>query len=236
MNERRFLQIYRMPAESFAKLWKLFLVIVFVAGLGIKGYQFYVEGGLHGVTRTVMAFAGAFAFEVLTILVYLTMRERSAQGYIRFLILYEAFVPHMSWAYLTRLRDLEFLSTMREDVVLRKWNAAFGFWAADAATYFQIMIPLLVLLFSALASEKIPRQDWILLGAAAGCMLMMFFFSGLLNLLHFVTSLILVYLIAKWWERVRRVISYEPMILLAWTELILFLALWMKGLVEALGW
>ncbi len=252
MRERHFFPFEKMPAEVLAKWYRPAVALCCFVLLAFKIRQF---GTTTEATYfdLISALIGAFLFEVVSIVVFLMLHWNQMGSYLRFIILYFAFVPHLTITYLLKLFDPEYLFTLRDDTTGGKWAGALAFWSTDLVDLLAVLLPFMVLMLGAhmLVMDPEKMQDntgyslknlrrlprWYLVVILL-CLIMSFgimFFAGLVNLLRYLISLLAVCVISDSWERIRRGPSLEPPLIVAWAELLLFLTLALKGIMEIIG-
>ncbi len=252
MRERHFFPFEKMPAEVLARWYRPAVALCCILLLSFKIWQF---GTTTEATYfdTISALIGAFLFEVVSIVVFLMLHWNQMGAYLRFIILYFAFVPHLTITYLLKLFDPEYLLTLRDDTIGGKWAGAIAFWSADLVDLLAVLLPFMVLVlgahmmmidpekmqdntgYSLKNLKKLPRWYLVVILLCAIMSLGIMFFAGLVNLLRYLICLLAICVISDSWERIRRGPSLEPPLIVAWAELLLFLTLALKGITEILG-
>jgi hypothetical protein len=249
MSEHKWFPFQKMPAEVLAKWYRPAVALCCIFLLSCKIWQF---GTTSEATYfdLISALVGAFLFEVVSIVVFLMLHWNQMGSYLRFLILYFAFVPHLTITYLLKIFDPEYLFAMRDDTQGGKWAAAFAFWSTDLVDLMAVLLPFLILVLGAHMMVMDPKRmqdstgyelknllklpQWYFV-AILLCIVMSFgimFFAGMVNLLRYLISMLVVCVISDSWERIRRGSSLEPPLIVAWAELLLFLTLALKGIME----
>ncbi len=226
----------QLPTEYFAKVLAPLYLLFFVTVYCLKMWQF---GNDTGSFQLVEGLWGATIFEIVTMAICLINKCRSVTNYFRFLIFYLAFVPHLSLAYMEKLLDFSYIFAMREDFVNHKWSGLIALWTADWSHYLQILIPVLILVIGARQmnssndrEHRFPVRYFVLLAIAAVLLVLMIFFSGIINLAQYMVAVILVYIVSDAWDQVRDLPSFEPVALISWAEILMFVAIFCKGVME----
>ena len=221
------------PKEYFARFWMPALFQVAAVSFILQFYRAGAESGASFDFKS--GIIGVVLFEIVTILCCALMKRGRVGAYTRFIILFQAFVPHLSITYLSRLLDPEFLLSIRDDAIGQKMLAGIAIWMTDIKSFMPVLIPVLLLMLSALSFAKMPkwyRNVFIICGVL---LCIMYFMSGLQNLLEFIFTLLIVCVIDDCWERIRTVDTLEPQILVSWAEILLFIAFWLKSIVELMN-
>lgn len=242
----------KTPAQILANAWRPLLMVMVAVNFALIGFQYGTDEEGFLLEN---ALCGIFLVELITIVVFFALKGRTLGAYLRFQILFMAFVPHMTLTYMGRLGNLKTLIAVREDVVKQQWHGALALWCPEILPLVQVLLPVFVLVLGAWlmnSSEEqgqeqsgtvstvkylaslVPKWYWVLLSICLVCTLSVFFVSGLGNFVQFVIGLLLVCMIADLWERIRHVEASEPAIMIAWAQIILFLALWLKAVMQIL--
>ncbi len=249
MRERHFFPFQKMPAEVLAKWYRPVVALCCFILLSFKIWQFGTSSDAT-YFDIISALIGAFLFEVVSIVVFLMLHWNQMGSYLRFIILYFAFVPHLTITYLQKIFDPEYLFAMRDDTQGGKWAGALAFWSTDLVDLLAVLLPFLVLVLGAHMMVmdpgrmqdnkdyslknllKLPRWYLVVILLCVPMSFGIMFFAGLVNLLRYLISVLVVCIISDSWERIRRGSSLEPPLIVAWAELLLFITLALKGIME----
>ena len=216
-----------IPKELFARFWIPVMNSVMVLSFILKFYQF---GSDEKAFSLVNGLTGAFLFAIVTLITAYITGSRSIGSYVRFLILYIAFVPHMKLSYLTRLADLSYTFHIRDHSFSEKWQGSIALWASDVSEYMRILRPMTLLMLGATIHDKFPKWYSIILVAAVVMALLLYVFEGTVNLFKYGIALVFVIIISDCWSRMRLLEERKPQIMVLWAEMLLFAAMWAKGL------
>ena len=216
-----------IPKELFARFWIPVMNSVMVLSFILKFYQF---GSDEKAFSLVNGLTGAFLFAIVTLITAYITGSRSIGSYVRFLILYIAFVPHMKLSYLTRLADLSYTFHIRDHSFSEKWQGSIALWASDVSEYMRILLPMTLLMLGATIHDKFPKWYRIILVAAVVMALLLYVFEGTVNLFKYGIALVFVIIISDCWSRMRLLEERKPQIMVLWAEMLLFAAMWAKGL------
>ena len=216
-----------IPKELFARFWIPVMNSVMVLSFILKFYQF---GSDEKAFSLVNGLTGAFLFAIVTLITAYITGSRSIGSYVRFLILYIAFVPHMKLSYLARLADFSYTFHIRDHSFSAKWEGSLVLWASDVSEYMRILLPMTLLMLGATIHDKFPKWYRILLVAAVVMALLLYVFEGTVNLFKYGIALIFVIIISDCWSRMRLLEERKPQIMVLWAEMLLFAAMWAKGI------
>lgn len=250
---------FNKPAEVFSKAIPAIMIFITVIGFGIRGWQFGT-----GTTRNFnigYALGGVALMAVLLLGSFFAAGGRKLNQLARFVILYLAFVPNVTFGYLQRILTTGCLFTLRDDVINGRINGAIALWLPNLANILQLLIPFIILLIMTWQiNEKnngLTKQTndsgkvvhgikiftdgklpvWYIVSAVIALVLLGLTlpFANMTNLAMYIVKLICTCIIWDMWERIRNNHSLEPKILVSWAEIILFMALAFKAVVENLG-
>ena len=216
-----------IPKELFAKFWIPTMNSVMVLSFILKFYQF---GNDEKEFSLMGGLVGAFLFAIVTLITAYITGSRTIGSYVRFLILYIAFVPHLKLSYITRLTDLSYTFHIRDHSFSAKWQGSLALWASDVSEYMRILLPMALLMLGATIHDKFPKWYRILLITAIVMALLLYVFEGTVNLFKYGISIIFVIIISDCWSRMRLLEERKPQIMVLWAEMLLFAAMWAKGL------
>ena len=216
-----------IPKELFARFWIPVMNSVMVLSFILKFYQF---GSDEKAFSLVGGLKGAFLFAIVTLITAYITGSRTIGSYVRFLILYIAFVPHLKLSYLSRLADLSYTFHIRDHSFSAKWQGSIVLWASDVSEYMRILLPMALLMLGATIHDKFPKWYRILLVAAVVMALLLYVFEGTVNLFKYGIALIFVIIISDCWSRMRLLEERKPQVMVLWAEMLLFAAMWAKGL------
>ena len=129
----------------------------------------------------------------------------------------------------------------RTDMFARAASISGSLWFPDFTVVLLLMVPFAILLFMAFvvnkddveSSGKLKRFFLIVVIVSIILMLVAFPLANISNLCVYIIGILLVSLIWKLWEIIRNKKSLEPASIVAWAEILLFVALWLKGLAES---
>ena len=107
-----------IPKDIFAKFWTPVINSVLVLNFILKFYQFGNDVYSFDLTNGLI---GVALFAILTFSVSYAVGARSIGSYVRFMILYIAFVPHLKLTYLMRLADFSYTFGLRDHSFRGKW-------------------------------------------------------------------------------------------------------------------
>ncbi len=221
-----------IPKEIFAKFWTPVINSVLVLNFILKFYQFGSDVYSFDLANGLV---GVALFAVLTFTVSYLSGSRSIGSYVRFMILYIAFVPHLKLNYLSRLMDFSYTFGLRDHSFGGKWKGAVALWTSDVSEYLRILVPMMILMMGATVHDKLPKWYKILLISAVVLALMLYVFEGTVNLFKYGISLIIVVIISDCWNKLRVADGKAPQAMILWAELLLFAAMWAKGLTMIAG-
>ncbi len=221
-----------IPKELFAKFWTPVINSVLVLNFILKFYQFGNDVATFDLAN---GLAGVFLFAVLTVTVSYLSGSRSVGSYVRFMILYIAFVPHLKLNYLFRLADFSYTFGLRDHSFNGKWRGALALWTSDVSEYLRILVPMMILMMGATIHDKLPKWYKILLIAAVVLALLLYVFEGTVNLFKYGIALIMVVIISDCWNKMRVADERAPQAMILWVELLLFAAMWAKGMTLIAG-
>ena len=200
---------------------------VMVLSFILKFYQF---GSDEKAFSLVGGLKGAFLFAIVTLITAYITGSRSIGSYVRFLILYIAFVPHLKLSYLSRLADLSYTFHIRDHSFSAKWQGSIVLWASDVSEYMRILLPMALLMLGVTIHDKFPKWYRILLVTAVVMALLLYVFEGTVNLFKYGIALVFVIIISDCWSRMRLLEERKPQVMVLWAEMLLFAAMWAKGL------
>ncbi len=216
-----------IPKELFAKFWIPTMNSVMVLSFILKFYQF---GNDEKEFSLMSGLVGAFLFAIVTLITAYITGSRTIGSYVRFLILYIAFVPHLKLSYITRLTDLSYTLHIRDHSFSAKWQGSLALWASDVSEYMRILLPMALLMLGATIHDKFPKWYRIRLITAIVMALLLYVFEGTVNLFKYGISIIFVIIISDCWSRMRLLEERKSQIMVLWAEMLLFAAMWAKGL------
>ena len=209
-----------IPKELFARIWTPVINSVLVLNFILKFYQFGSDVSSFSLSQGLI---GVGMFAVLTVVIaYIT-------------ILYIAFVPHLKLSYLTRLSDFSYVFHIRDHSFSEKWKGSIALWASDISEYLRILIPMMVLILGVTVHENLPKGYKVLLITALVMALLIYVFEGTVNLFKYGISLIVVIIIADSWNRIRVDEERTPQVMILWAEILLYAAMWAKGMTLIVG-
>jgi hypothetical protein len=221
-----------IPKEIFAKFWTPVINSVLVLNFILKFYQFGNDVYSFDLANGLI---GVALFAILTFGVSYAAGSRSLGSYVRFMILYIAFVPHLKLTYLTRLADFSYTFGLRDHSFSGKWKGAIALWTSDVSEYLRILVPMMILMMGATLHDKLPKWYKILLICAVVLALLLYVFEGTVNLFKYGISLIMVVIISDCWNKLRVADERAPQAMILWAELLLFAAMWAKGMTFIAG-
>ena len=221
-----------IPKELFAKFWTPVLMSVLVLNFILKFYQFGTDVVLFSLSNGLI---GAVLFAVVTVLASYFSGSKSIGSYVRFMILYIAFVPHLRISYLKRLFDFSYTFAIRSHSFSEKWKGSIVLWVSDISEYLRILVPIMLLMLGATIHEKFPKWYKIMLLCALILALLVYVFEGTVNLCRYGIALIMVMIISDCWNRLRIAEDIAPQIMLLWAEILLYSAMWAKGMTLIVG-
>jgi hypothetical protein len=221
-----------IPKELFSKVWTPVIMSVLVLNFILKFYQFGNDTTVFSLKDGLI---GACLFAVITLVTAYISGSKSIGSYVRFMILYIAFVPHLKLTYLSRLLDLSYAFDIRDHSFSAKWKGSIALWASDISEYLRILVPIMVLMLGASIYEKFPKWYRILIICTIVLALLIYVFEGTVNLFRYDIALIFVIIISDCWNRMRVAQEREPQIMVLWAELLLYAAMWAKGVTLIIG-
>lgn len=226
------------PFNKFEKSARPLFLVLILEGFLLRAWRFGMSSGDD--FNIFYALGGTVIFEIILFGLFFVMDGRRLSQLARFQIFYMAFVPGLSFTYLKRILKPSLAFEVREDLARGKIVAALGLWLPESLKIFQILLPMVIIL---IMSYELNKDDvrsrfpkWYKY-AGIGCgvfSLIFLVFANLTNLCMYIISLAAVCIIWNMWERVRKNKSLEPLVMVSWAEILLFTALWLKGLVENL--
>lgn len=221
-----------IPKELFSKFWIPAMNSVMVLSFILKFYQF---GNDEKPFSLVGGLVGAFLFAIVTLITAYITGSRTIGSYVRFLIIYIAFVPHLKLSYLTRLADFSYTFHIRDHSFSAKWQGSLVLWASDLSEYLRILVPMMLLMLGATIHEKLPKwyKDLLICALVLACLV--YVFEGTVNLCRFGIALIMVIIISDCWNKMRIEEERTPQIMVLWAEVLLFAAMWAKGMTLIVG-
>lgn len=227
------------PFELFERVEKPVFAVIIIATLLVKAWLFGNSTG-EGFSFTV-ALGGLFFHELLIGLTFMLIGGQRLSQLARYMILYLAFMPDLKYMYLTRMLDFKILFEIREDLTNGKTKNAVAFWYPELTKYLVLIIPFIIVLIMAIKTEydnigeiklfRFKYMVWVVLAAVIGVLILPF--GNFANIGHFIITFIMISGIWKLWDAIRKRKSLEPMPVVAWAEILLFLAMFLKGLVES---
>lgn len=221
-----------IPKELFARIWTPVINSVLVLNFILKFYQFGSDVSPFSLSQGLI---GVGMFAVLTVVIAYITGSKSIGSYVRFSILYIAFVPHLKLSYLTRLSDFSYVFHIRDHSFSEKWKGSIALWASDISEYLRILIPMMVLILGVTVRENLPKWYKVLLITAFVMALLIYVFEGTVNLFKYGISLIVVIIIADSWNRIRVDEERTPQVMILWAEILLYAAMWAKGMTLIVG-
>ncbi len=227
------------PFEIFERFQTPVFVLVILVGLGLRAWQFGKSSDADFSVE--LALGGLFFMELIILALFLSLGGMRLSQLSRFAILYYAFVPKLKFVYLQRIANIKILFEIRDDFTNGRMKNAIAMWYPELSKYLLLMIPFIIVLIMALRTGndsigeiKIMRRGYVISFIVVVVIgLLELPFGNLSNMGSFVISIILVCCIWKLWEHLRIRKSYEPMPVVAWAEILLFLAMLLKGIVES---
>lgn len=227
------------PFEIFQKIEKPLFAIIIIGMLMLRAWYFGNSTSEKGFVPEV-AFGGLFATEIIIAIVFLVMGGTRLSQLARFVILYSAFMPKIKFLYLERMSNLKLLFEVRDDFTNGRLINAIALWYPELTGFLVMLVPfIIVLIISAINGDenmevKISRKTFVIMVILIVLNAFLSLpFANFTNIGNYVISFILVSGIWKLWEGIRRRKSLEPMPVVAWAEILLFLALFLKGIVES---
>ncbi|MBR1862416.1 MAG: hypothetical protein IJ796_11275 [Lachnospiraceae bacterium] len=226
------------PFELFDKISMPVYVLVIVGAIFLRAWNFAKSGDAELIA--VYTLESIFVLELILISIFLILGGRRVSQFSRFTVLYLAFVPKLKYTYIARILDINIIFSIREDLTNGKTKNAIAMWYPSITKYLLLLVPFIVILIMAVKSGdeslkevKLVRKRYIIWFAVAAMIgLLELPFGNLENIGSYFISLILICAIWKLWEAIRKRKSYEPMPVVAWAEILLFIALLLKGIVE----
>ncbi|MCR4618722.1 MAG: hypothetical protein K5669_11145 [Lachnospiraceae bacterium] len=229
------------PFELFERFEKPIFTVLIIGCLLIRAWLFGSNNSTGDGFVIEIALGGLFFTELLIGATFLSMGGQRLSQLARYVILYLAFMPRLKYVYLTRITDFKILFEIREDLTNGKIKNAVVFWLPELSKYLVLLIPFIILLIMAVKTEsdyfgniklfKFKYMVWVAIAAAVGVLLLPF--GNLANIGSFVITFILISGIWRLWDAIRRRKSLEPMPVVAWAEILMFLAMLLKGIVES---
>lgn len=222
-----------IPKELFAKVWMPVINSVLVLNFILKFYQFGTDQGRFSLSNGLV---GAALFALVTLITSYVSGSKSVGSYVRFMILYIAFVPHLKISYLQRLTDLSYAFDIRDHSFSAKWEGSLVLWASDLSEHLRILVPMMLLMIGATVHDKFPKWYKILFICLIVLVLMVYVFEGTINMCKYGMSLIMVMIISDCWNKMRVEEERTPQIMVLWAEILLFAAMWAKGMTLIIGY
>lgn len=243
------------PYQRFSNIKKIFFPVLLLVGFLIRAWSF-------GNTSTdgfiaEYFFGGWFLFELILFVVFFVLGGKKLTELARFQLLYLAFVPNVSFAYLGRVViNPTLFFELRDDATKGsfKLKNCLALWYPNALKIMIVLVPFFVLLLLAysintkdeksnsslvkiFSKEGFKTYRWYFISVVVAFILLILpiWFANMMNLNMYVVSLIITCCVWKLWENIRKHDSIEPMIMVEWAEIALFAALWLKGLAECFG-
>ena len=228
----------KSPYLIFEKFEKPIYLLIILSTVLLRGWMFGKSGKGFDILLTL---AGVMASCAVCSMAFFLSGGRKLSQLSRFLILYSAFVPGIRFVYLKRLMNPEILFELRADLYPEKLKNVVALWFPDFTVVLLLMVPFAILLFMAFvvntddveSSGKLKRFFLIVVIVSIILMLVAFPLANISNLCVYIIGILLVSLIWKLWEIIRNKKSLEPASIVAWAEILLFVALWLKGLAES---
>ena len=229
----------KSPYKIFEKIEKPIFILIIISSLILRGWMFGKSGKSFDILLTI---SGMMVVCAVCLLSFFLAGGRKLSQLTRFTILYSAFVPNVKFAYLKRLLSVETLFELRADLYPEKLKNVVALWFPDFLELLLLIVPFVVLMVMALVvnkddvanDKKLKRFFLIVSICSVFLMLLAFPFANISNLCVYVISFLLVALIWKFWEIIRNKKSLEPASIVAWAEILLFTALWLKGITESI--
>jgi len=236
---------YRFPAALkkspfiiFEKVEKPIYLLIILSTVLLRGWMFGKSGKEFDILLTI---SGVMAVCAISALAFFLSGGRKLSQLSRFLILYSAFVPCIRFAYIKRLMNPDVLTELRADLYPEKLKNVIALWFPDFTGVLVLIVPFAILLGMAMMvnlddiekRKKIKRFILIVFIASVVLMMAAFPLANISNLCIYIMNLLMVSLIWKMWEIIRNKKSYEPASIVAWAEILLFVALWLKGIAES---
>ncbi len=221
-----------IPKELFAKIWAPVINTVLVLNFILKFYQFGSDQAEFSLKTGLI---GVALFAVVTLITSYISGSKSVGSYVRFMILYIAFVPHLKLSYIQRLFDLSYAFDVRDHSFSAKWQGSLVLWASDLSEYLRILVPMMLLMLGATIHEKLPKwyKDLLICALVLACLV--YVFEGTVNLCRFGIALIMVIIISDCWNKMRIEEERTPQIMVLWAEVLLFAAMWAKVMTLIVG-
>ncbi len=227
------------PFDIFDRFQTPVFVLVIIGSLLLRAWEFGKSG--EEDFSIILMMIGLYAVELLVLVVFIFLGGRRITQLGRFTILYLAFVPKLKFIYLQRITDIKLLFELREDLTNGRTKNAIALWYPELSKFLLLMVPFILILIMALrtGNENIGEVKLLTKGFIISIItaivlgILALPFGNYANLGSFIISIILVSCIWKLWEGLRARKSYEPMPVVAWAEILLFLAMWLKGIVES---
>ncbi len=204
----------------------------------------------------IIGLGGMLFIEIVLILCYCILGGRRLSQFLRLELFNLALVNDISYKYLQRIIKLDVFFEVRDDVVKGKVAASLALWYPEVFTLFQLIVPFILLLIMAWEMNRgdlgkqptdaapTPKQrgrysfpKWyiVIANIVVILSLMTIVFANMMILAMFISKTLLVCVMWDMWERIRTNKSMEPMLLVSWAEMLLFIALGLKGIVECVG-
>ena len=227
------------PFDIFDRFQTPVFILVIIGSLLLRAWEFGKSG--EEDFSIILMLIGLYVAEFLVLLVFIFLGGKRVTQLGRFTILYLAFVPKLKFIYLQRIMDIKLLFELREDLTNGRTKNAIALWYPELSKFLLLMVPFIIILIMALrtGNENIGEVKLLTKGFIISIItaivlgILALPFGNYANLGSFIISIILVSCIWKLWEGLRARKSYEPMPVVAWAEILLFLAMWLKGIVES---
>ena len=229
----------KSPFTIFEKFEIPIFLIILVSGVFLRGWMFGKSGKEFNLVLTLVGMAIVCA---ICLIGFFLAGGRKLSQMTRFFIFYFAFVPRIKFVYLKRLVNPETLFELRADLYPEKLKNVVALWFPDFTELLLLIIPFVVMMVMAVivnkedvaGDKKLKRFFLIVSICSVFFMLLAFPFANISNLCVYIISFMLVALIWKFWEIIRNKKSLEPASIVAWAEILLFTALWLKGIAESI--
>ncbi len=227
------------PFDIFDRVQTPVFVLVIILSLVLRAWEFGKSG--EEKFSVILMLIGLYVLEFLVLLIFMLLGGKRITQLARYTILYLAFVPKLKFIYLQRITDIKLLFELREDLTNGRTKNAIALWYPELSKFLLLIVPFIIVLIMALRTGnenfgevKLLSKGFIISIIAAVVLgILALPFGNFANLGSFLISIILVSGIWKLWEGLRARKSYEPMPVVAWAEILLFLAMWLKGIVES---
>lgn len=227
------------PDEIFAKFKKPLFLIVVISVFLLRAWQF---GNVSGGFQIDFALGGMFIVELFIFVSFFLIGGKNLSQLTRFSVLYLAFVGNVSMLYLDRVRKLSVMFEIRDDCTNGRFKNAVALWFPNVSRVLLLLVPFVILLImSVTMNEKegekkaIKRWHIIALIACVVLALLTLPLANLTNICVYLMQLLLVCIIWDLWEKIRLRKSLEPIVMVSWAEIALFVALYLEGIASIFG-